>query len=171
MLYFTGTPTISDVKQTIRKPASSASIRLLFVRFLACLYIHFSAVSFWNFFKAVHFMLVGLLSSDSYQSIFLLCAFLIYNIQCKTHLITAKRLNCQVSVHKCTDKGKFAKICNICHHFEYQTDLLQWERSVTFTLFFSKLLKLLKMMCSLCSFKSGNSIRLCRTFNPYCYFL
>lgn len=154
MLYFIGTPTISDVKQTIRKPASSASISLLFVRFLACLYIHFSAVSFWNFLKLyiscwlVYFQVIHI-------KVFFCCVlFLIYNIQCKTHLITAKRLNCQVSVHKCTDKGKFAKICNICHHFEYQTDPLQWERSVTFTLFFSKLLKLLKMMCSACSFNS-----------------
>lgn len=49
-------------------------------------------------------MLVGLLSLNSYQSIFfpLSFFFLIYSIQCKTHLITAKRLNCQVSIHKCT---------------------------------------------------------------------
>lgn len=57
------------------------------------------------------------------------------------------------SVHKCTEKGKFTKICYIRHHFEYPTDPLYWERSVTFTLFFSKLLKLFKMMlCSVFSF-------------------
>lgn len=59
-----------------------------------------------------------LLSSDSYQSIFLLWAFYIYiniyikniySIQYGTHLFTAKRLSCQLRVHKCKEKWQVCK--------------------------------------------------------------
>lgn len=134
-------------------------------------YTLFSCV-FWNFLEAVHFMLVGLLSSDSYQSIFLLWAFLIYSIWRKTHLITVKRWNCQVSVHKCTDKGKFAKKKKIVTslitlnikqiHFSGRDLLLLHS-------FFSKLLKLLKMMLCLVSSFHPTSDCTCIQYFPFFY--
>lgn len=35
----------------------------------------------------------------------------IYGIQNETHLFTAKRISCQLSVHKCKENGK--KVCKI----------------------------------------------------------
>lgn len=95
--------------------------------------------------------------------------FLIYSIQYETHLITAKRLNCQVSVHKCKDKGKFAKkfvtsviTLNIEQiHFSGRDLLLLHS-------FFSKLLNLLKiMLCSVFYFNPED----CKPQTlPYYYF-
>lgn len=123
MLYFIGYPKWCHHSKGLSLQLHS--VCSLLDSWHVCIYTF--QLCFLDFLKAVHFMLVGLLSSDSYQSIFLLWAFfffLIYSIQYETHLFTAKSLNCQVSVHKCTDKCKFAKNCYICHHFEYQTDPL-----------------------------------------------
>lgn len=100
---------------------------------------------------------------------FLFLFFLIYSIQYETHLITAKRLNCQVSVHKCKDKGKFAKkfvtsviTLNIEQiHFSGRDLLLLHS-------FFSKLLNLLKiMLCSVFYFNPED----CKPQTlPYYYF-
>lgn len=123
MLYFIGPPKWCQAKPWER-PVSSASLGPLFVGVLACLYIHFSAVFcfvlfFWNFPKKVYISCWWvLLSSDSYQSIFLLWAFYIYiniyikniySIQYGTHLFTAKRLSCQLCVHKCKEKWQVCK--------------------------------------------------------------
>lgn len=92
---------------------------------------------FLEFLKVVHLMLVGLLSLNSYQSIFFPLSFFFFDIQ----YTVQNSFNYSQEVKlpsKYTQmyKGKFAEICYICHHFEYQTDPLWWERSVTFTLFF-----------------------------------
>lgn len=126
----------------LERPVSSASLSLLFVRFLACLYIHFSAVFFGIFLKLyiscwlVYFQVIHI-------KVFFCCELFWYIVYgAKTHLIAVKRWNCQVSVHKCTDNGKFAtktknkKNCYISHHFEYQTDpLLVAEICYFYTLF------------------------------------
>lgn len=92
----------------LERPVSSASLSLLFVRFLACLYIYTFQLCFLEFLKAVHFMLVGLLLSDSYQSIFLLWAF--FDIQYTEQ--NSFNYSQEVGLSsKCTQMYRWGQVC------------------------------------------------------------
>lgn len=135
---------MNDVKQTAGEACFHG---------LACLYIHFLAVFNGISQSCIHFILVGLLSSDSYQIIFLAVYFFFFYIytveksfKCNQEVIC--QVQCSPNVQTRARLQK--KNCYIWHYFEYETDPLQWTGLLLLHFFLSKLLKLLEMICSLC---------------------
>lgn len=97
---------------------------------------------FFVFPKAVHFMLIGLFSSNSY---FLLFAVFFKNIN--IYLFGSTLILLQTSIQKCTDEQKFVipVISLDIKRIAFGGSDLLLLHSFVLPLFFSKLLKLLKM--------------------------
>lgn len=115
MLYFIGSPKWCQVNHQKGLSPQLPSVCSSLDSEHVCIYTF--QLCFLEFLKAVHFMLVGLFSSNSYQSIFfvvvVVLSFLIYSIQCRTHLITAKRFKLPSKYTQMYRQGQVCK--NLLH--------------------------------------------------------